>query len=256
MRFAYAGFDMMLPALRTLTECGELMKLFTCRVDGDFETNNGVIAAAESVGAPYTLDRITQLDIDELIEGGCELLISAGYYHRIPVDARLPMVNIHPSLLPYGRGAWPMPLAILDRLTHSGVTVHKTEESFDTGDILMQRSFELDDDETLESFMDKVNALLPDMMRELTSDFGRLWDEARPQGEGEYQAEPDPMDRIITAESDAEYADRVLRAFYGYRAYYSDGTDLIPIRRGTAYRSCDSSKGLKLRDGYIIVVEK
>lgn len=251
MKIAYAGFDLMVPAMEALSRHNEIMRLFTCRVDGATETNDRVVTLARRLGAPYTTDRITRGDIDALIADGCELLISAGYYYRIPIDDRLPMVNIHPSLLPYGRGAWPMPLAILDRLPESGVTVHKTEESFDTGDILLQRRFSLAEDETLDSFMDKVNALLPGMMDELTADFAALWENAAPQGAGVYQDEPDPDDYLLSVTSDVAYADRVLRAFYGYGAVYTDGERTHRIRRGRAVRGDSRGKPYPLSGGYI-----
>ena len=252
MKIAYAGFDLMYPAMEALSAGNEIIKLFTCKVDGAYETNDRVIALAERLGAPYTLNRITKEDTELLISEGCELLVSAGYYYRIPVDPRLPMVNIHPSLLPYGRGAWPMPLAILDGLKESGVTVHKTEEGFDTGDILLQRSFELAADETLVSFMDKVNALLPDMMRALTQDLASLWTNARPQGEGEYQAQPDPEDYVLCASDSVEYADRVLRAFYGFPCYYFDGRRTHELLRSRSVEGGSDGKQFPLSGGFIV----
>lgn len=251
MKIAYAGFDLMAEAFRALARKNEVIKLFTCDVDGVYETNTGVISIADGLGVPYTAERITRADIDALAAAGCELLISAGYYYRIPVDSRLPMLNIHPSLLPYGRGAWPMPLAILDRLSESGVTIHKTEESFDTGDILLQTRFDLADDETLESFMRKVNSRLPEMMDALTADFSALWENARPQGAGKYQTQPDPEDYILTARDTADYADRVLRAFYGFPCYYDDGGAVHTLVRCRAFRSENTGRALPLADGYI-----
>ena len=249
MKVAFAGFDLMFSAMEALSKHNEIVKLFTCAVDGVYETNDRVIGLAERLGVPYTTDRITAADVEQLLEEGCELLISAGYYHLIPVDSRLPMVNIHPSLLPYGRGAWPMPLAILDRLPESGVTVHKTERGFDTGDILLQRRFPIAEDETLDSFMEKVNSLLPAMMDALTGDFNALWQNARPQGEGVYQVQPDPEDHVLSAENTAEYADRVLRAFYGFPCYYRDDDGLHELIRCRAYRG--RGDGYPLKDGYI-----
>ena len=251
MKIAYAGFDLMYPAMKALSGKNEIVKLFTCKVDGEYETNDKVIALAERSHAPYTIERITEKDIEELLGMGCELLVSAGYYYRIPVDKGLRMVNIHPSLLPYGRGAWPMPLAILDGLKTSGVTVHKTEEGFDTGDILLQRSFELSPQETLESFMDKVNGLLPEMMDELTEDIDGLWNNARPQGEGEYQEEPDPREYVLTASDTVEYADRALRAFYGFECYYDNGEEIKALRFARAVKGKSIGKGYLLADGYI-----
>ena len=253
MKIAYAGFDLMAPALAALCEENELMKLFTCAVDGVYETNTAVIGLAGQYGAPYTIERITKADVDLLVEDGCELLISAGYYYRIPVEDRLPMVNVHPSLLPCGRGAWPMPRAILDRLCESGVTVHKTEESFDTGDILLQERFTLDEDETLASFMDKVNSRLPAMMHLLTADFDRLWADAKPQGAGTYQEEPDPQDYVLTREDTVEYADRVLRAFYGFPCYYRDDSGLHTLLRRRAVKGETAGQIYPLRDGFIPV---
>ena len=248
MKIAFAGFDLMAPALEALVQNNELLRLFTCRVDGVYETNDRVIALAKERNVPYTLDRITKDDIDRLLGDGCELLISAGYYYLIPIDDRLPMVNIHPSLLPYGRGAWPMPLAILDGLTESGVTVHKTEKSFDTGDILLQERFTLADDETLTSFMDKVNARLPAMMHQLTADFDTLWQNATPQGEGEYQQQPDPERYVLTPKDTVKYADKVLRAFFGFPCYYQNGEDLIELIDKRAY---PDGEGYPLIDGVI-----
>ena len=253
MKFAYAGFDLMAQALSALCEENELLKLFTCAVDGVSETNAAVIALAAAHGAPCTCERITPADLDALADAGCEMLISAGYYYRIPMDERLRMVNIHPSLLPYGRGAWPMPLAILDRLPYSGVSVHKTEESFDTGDLLMQERFALDADETLDSFMAKVNARLPAMMRRLTADFDRLWMQATPQGAGEYQPQPDPEDYVLTSGDEAEYADRVLRAFYGFPCCYRDGRGVHTLLRARAVKGDPAGREFPLADGFILV---
>lgn len=251
MKIAYAGFDLMFSAMEALSEKNEIVRLFTCAVDGVYETNTQVIALAKRLGIPYTLDKITREDIDKLLDEGCELLVSAGYYYRIPVDERLPMVNIHPSLLPNGRGAWPMPLVILDRLYESGVTVHKTEESFDTGDILLQKRFDVAENETLESLMDKVNALLPGMMGELTAHFSDLWRNARPQGTGEYQPEPDPKQYVLHPTDCAEYADRILRAFFGFPCFYDDGTAVREIVRCRAFRGGNSGKRFPLKDGFI-----
>lgn len=256
MKIAYAGFDLMVSALETLGKNNEIIKLFTCKVDGEFETIDGVLTYADDRGIPYTLAPISRDDVEKLIQDGCELLVSAGYYHRIPIDDRLPMVNIHPSLLPYGRGPWSMPLAILDELPESGVTVHKTEESFDTGDILLQERFDLSPDETLDSFMEKVNALLPDMMRRLTADFAALWDSARPQGEGVYLPEPQPEDYMLTCVSTPEYADRVLRAFYGYYAVYTDGEQMFRIRRGRVTFQQNADKRYPVGGGTIKVLQE
>lgn len=255
MKIAYAGFDLMLPAMQELCENQEVIRLFTCAVDDDFETNSGVIALAKRYGIPYTTSRITPEDVEKLIQDGCELLISAGYYYRIPMDGCLPMVNIHPSLLPYGRGAWPMPLAILDELLESGVTIHKTVEDYDAGDILLQERFALDTDETLDSFMRKVNGFLPAMLDKLCAEFDALWQNAKPQGKGVYLPEPDPEDYVLTPESPADYADRVLRAFCGFMVFYEAAGQRFVIRRGRVICGDNSDREFPVRGGYIKILQ-
>nr|WP_316623945.1 formyltransferase family protein [uncultured Ruminococcus sp.] len=252
MKTAFCGFDLMYPAMEALASRTDMIKLFTCEVDGVYETNHMALSLASKLGIPQTTKRITREDIDELVDTGCELLVSAGYYYKIPVDRRLKMVNIHPSLLPYGRGAWPMPLAILDGLTESGVTIHKTEERFDTGDILLQERFSLNADEDLMSFMGKVNhQLLPTMMDRLINDLDRLWNKARPQGIGEYQTQPDPADYVIRPTDTVEYADRVLRAFFGFPCFYDDGERKYELVSYRAFEGAGDEESLPLADGHI-----
>lgn len=53
--------------------------------------------------------------------------------------------NLHASLLPKFRGASPIQSAILAGESHTGVTVMKTEESLDSGDILLVKRCEIGD---------------------------------------------------------------------------------------------------------------
>ena len=248
MKIAYAGFDLLSPALGSLLSAGcELLELFTCQVDQEYEFNCQVIQMAEKAGAPWTDKRITAEDIRRLKAAGCQVLISAAYYYRIPAEEGLAMVNVHPSLLPEGRGAWPMPVQILRGEKTGGVTVHKLEKEFDTGDIVLQRSFSIKERENLETMTETIRRLIPGMMEELVSNFWRLYDHATPQGKGSYYPCPQEADWTIGPETEAFQADRILRAFYGFPCIYEDkgrrlelvkgsmgqpGPDSLPVRGG------------------------
>lgn len=56
---------------------------------------------------------------------------------------RLACMNLHASLLPWGRGASPIQQAILEALPRSGWTAMKMDEGLDTGEILEQHSIEI-----------------------------------------------------------------------------------------------------------------
>lgn len=66
-------------------------------------------------------------------------------YGQILTDAFLAIpkrgtINIHPSLLPLYRGATPVPAALLDGATTSGVTVLFTVKKLDAGNIIVQEA--------------------------------------------------------------------------------------------------------------------
>ena len=226
IKAAYIGIDFLFPALPALAENGcVIMKIFSCETDNVTEFNTRVCGYAREHGIPLQLERIRLRDLEELKEQGCELLLCAGYYYRIPVLEGLRMVNIHPSLLPVGRGAWPMAVTILRGLRESGVTMHRLVEQMDAGDILLRRRVEVAPDENQETLMDKQRALLPEMVRELCADLEGLWENAKPQDEtvAEYWPCPAEKDWTITDRTDGDTAERILRAFYGYEVIYETG---------------------------------
>jgi methionyl-tRNA formyltransferase len=235
MKLAYIGIDLLYPALPALYEAGcEIIEIFTCETDNVAEFNLEVCAFAKEHSIPLTVGRVTQDDLTRLVSKGCEAVISAGYYYRLPIDRKLKMLNIHPALLPLGRGAWPMPLTILKGLAESGVTVHKLTEGFDEGDILLQEAITVAADENLQTLTAKQQALLPRMMKRLVSDFDRLYQNAIPQGVGEYW--PYLMGDSFPMRPDMPLAeaDLVLRAFYGYECVYDEGGKRYIILGGEA----------------------
>lgn len=252
MKIAYVGFDLLISALETLVEDGhEIIKIFSCRTDNVCEFNTQITTFAEKYGIPITYDRITEEDLQCLVSDGCELLVSAGYYYRIPVTDEIRMMNIHPAALPVGRGAWPMPVTILRGLRESGVTIHKIAHGFDEGDILLRRTFEVSEREDLLSFMDKVNDIIPGMLRELLSDPDHFFDNAEKQGEGEYWAAPDEHDYVITSDTPFDEADLILRAFMGFECIYRDGDTDYVLQYGRAVQgACDTAR-FHVTGGYI-----
>ena len=251
MKIAYIGIDLFLPALEYLMKRCEIAEIFTCKTDNLTEFNTGVIECAKKNGVPYTTSRITAEDVKRLKEKSCDFAICAGYYYKIPTDTDLPLVNIHPSLLPFGRGPWPMPLDILYKREKSGVTINKMDDGFDTGDILLQREFALSDGENLETFMKKACSLLPEMLDELLSDFPRLYREAKPQGSGEYVNMPSEDMYTIFPTTPYETAERILRAFYGYDCYYVSKDRKYRLIRAKAAEGDGGEGTFPVKGGYI-----
>ncbi len=253
MKIAYIGIDLLYPALPALHNKGcTILKIFSCKTDNITEFNVKVIDFAHKYHIPVTLDRITSEDIENLKELGCELIISAGYYYRIPVDAKIAMINIHPTLLPIGRGVWPMPEIILKGYDKSGITFHKIIHEFDGGDIVLQRSFLLDKRENHMTYMEKVYNLLPEMVDELIDNFEQLYEGAAAQGEGSYFENPTRDEYTVTSNMTIEEADLILRAFFGYECIFNSGNKLYEIIEAYATDTVhDGYIRFPLKDGYV-----
>lgn len=96
-------------------------------------------------------DRITHQDIADC---GIEQIISFGYRKILKQDVldsvKGRAINLHISLLPFGRGSHPLLWANLEN-SPTGVTIHVIDSGVDTGKIILQRQMELPGTQTLKS---------------------------------------------------------------------------------------------------------
>ena len=98
---------------------------------------------------PKTFDE----DFLRTVEDAAPDLILCAYYPRIfpPRLIAIPplgCINVHPGLLPHYRGTFPTPWCILNNEREIGVTLHYMDRNIDTGDILVQETHPIGDDET------------------------------------------------------------------------------------------------------------
>jgi methionyl-tRNA formyltransferase len=68
-------------------------------------------------------------------------------------------INLHGSLLPQYRGAAPINWAVINGEKETGVTTFKLKHEIDTGNILMQESFPIDENETAGDVHDKMKEI-------------------------------------------------------------------------------------------------
>jgi len=236
MKTAYIGIDLLYQALPALEAAGcEILKIFTCETDGVTEFNHKVCAFADSRNIPIQTVRITESDILGLEKEGCELILCAAYYYKVPISEKIRMVNIHPALLPEGRGAWPMPVQLLSRYRYGGVTFHKMTEHFDEGEILLQKRVEIVPNDNLETLTIKLCEQIPYMVKQLIDNLDTLFAKAKPQGSGSYWSCPSEAEYILDASMSVADAELILRAFYGYECWYRDDDNIYVLQRALAY---------------------
>ena len=68
-------------------------------------------------------------------------------------------INVHGSLLPQYRGAAPINWAIINGEKETGVTTFMLQHAIDTGDILLQQSMSINEDDTVGNVHDKMKII-------------------------------------------------------------------------------------------------
>jgi methionyl-tRNA formyltransferase len=218
MKMAYFGYDFFFGCFEKFVDLGyEITDVFSFKCDNQrYNYNLRLLERAQEIDAVVHLTPVSHNDLLTLQKARCDLLVSAGYQYKIPVRINDAMrgINIHPTLLPQGRGPWPLPKIILDGIKKSGVTIHKISESFDSGDILLQEAFPVTERENLETLSSKSQILAIRLVDELHRNFFTYWENARPQeGGGSYWKRPSSDDRMLFWDKGIDYIDRVVRAF-------------------------------------------
>lgn len=186
MKIAYFGFNALSSCLDLLLNQDniEVVAIFSGENN---EHTNQIIQLAEQFNIKCHATKPSLKLMHSLLEQGVEYFICAEYPYKIPIPKTLKYsVNIHPTLLPHGRGQTPLPHLILKYPQHAGITLHKMEETFDTGDILIQTAIEIDTQETFDSLNAKIFLQAPMLLQQLLSEWDSLYNKATPQTEGSY----------------------------------------------------------------------
>jgi methionyl-tRNA formyltransferase len=111
---------------------------------------------------PATVEYLTQRRPD--------VIVVVAYGHILPkwmIDLpRLGCINLHASLLPKYRGAAPIQWSLIRGEKVTGITTMRIDVGLDTGDILLKREVEIQDDDTTETLGVRLSHLGADLMIE------------------------------------------------------------------------------------------
>lgn len=116
-------------------------------------------------------DKLTDDDfIQKVKDLNADIAVVCSFNYRIPkvlLEAvKGGFINIHPSLLPDYRGPNPYSSVIINDEKETGVTLHFMDETFDTGDIIVQKKMQLSKIETMGTLFNRLNLLGLDMLLE------------------------------------------------------------------------------------------
>lgn len=116
------------------------------------------------------MNTLAKHDIDLICLAGFMAILSANFLDIL----NTPIINIHPSLLPLYKGLDTHARALADGQKEAGCSVHYVVPDIDSGEIIVQRSVSILDDDTKESLAARVleqeHIAYPDAVERLAKD--------------------------------------------------------------------------------------
>ncbi|HZN14977.1 MAG TPA: methionyl-tRNA formyltransferase [Acidimicrobiales bacterium] len=150
-------------------------------------------------------------NVDDILGAGVDrgVVVAFGRLIKPHVLERVPMVNVHFSLLPRWRGAAPVERAILAGDAETGVCLMELEEGLDTGPVYACERVAIGPEQTVDELRNELVAVgVPLLVNGLAGGLG----EARPQeGESTYAAKVEPDELRIDWTAPADEVLRVVR---------------------------------------------
>lgn len=204
-RIVYLGTpEVAVAPLRALVAADVDVALVVTRVDkrrgrGAALSPSPVKAAAIELGL-----RVSH-DLADVAAVGADLGVVVAYGRIIPASllAKIPMINVHFSLLPRWRGAAPVERAILAGDRETGICIMRVEEGLDTGAVFARRVVPITPEHTLTTLRSDLVAASIEPLRDAVLHGCRDGQEQR--GEPTHAAKIAPSELQIRWGDDARH---------------------------------------------------
>ena len=109
-------------------------------------------------------------EYDKIINTDCDIIITCAYGQIIPDIIlnypRLGCINVHGSLLPKYRGGAPIHWAIINGEKETGITIMYMDSKMDSGDIISQKSINIEENDNLDNLYNKLSIVGRDLLIE------------------------------------------------------------------------------------------
>jgi len=193
MKIVYFGNNMFSSCLKFLIDEGhQILKVYKNNDSG----SSSVIEKLCDYEIPCSDLEPELSELAELISLGAEMFIVAEYSYLLPETNVKYAINLHPTLLPNGRGPTPLPYLIKSP-EFSGITIHKLSAKFDSGDILLQSKIAQSIDESLTTLMIKMYLESVKLLKMLFEDIDKYYRTATSQTDSLYWPRIDAKERIL-----------------------------------------------------------
>lgn len=123
----------------------------------------------------FQFNKIRSEGFEPLKELNADIFITCAYGQIISQEildlAKFGTINVHFSLLPKYRGASPVQCALVNGEKELGVTIMRTDAGIDTGDMICQKSLQVEKDDNAETLLNKLSFLSCDMLLNVLDEF-------------------------------------------------------------------------------------
>ena len=158
-----------IPSLKVVAKNTDLRAIFTKEDKVNARGNKIIFSPVKQFGIDNEIEVIQPKKVkDEKIikkikEINPDLIVVVAYGKILPKEIidipKYGIINVHSSLLPKYRGASPIHSAILNGDMESGVSIMYIEEGLDSGDVILQESCDILENDTLGTLHDKLKDL-------------------------------------------------------------------------------------------------
>ena len=177
--------------------------------------NKSKIFEGSNLERPTVLEKIRELKPDIGISILFNKILKSPFLEILPYGC----INLHPSYLPYNRGAYPNVWSIVDG-TPAGVTIHYIDQGVDTGGIISQSEIPVEPFDTGDSLYGKLENEALKLFKEtwLTIRSGNIKAISQKHDHGTYHVAKD-VRRIDEIDLDASYTAKDLINIIRARTY-------------------------------------
>jgi len=127
--------------------------------------------------------------------------------------SKLGCLNLHPGLLPYGRGTGALVGEILNNSQYLGQTCHLMNEKFDSGEIISVRKMKFSGDEYLNEITKKLDYKTPEFfVKSIYKCLSNKFKRKKMKSFGRYFPKLSPSDEIVDWNKNSSYILKKIRS--------------------------------------------
>lgn len=225
----------------------------------------------EKVNTPSFIEKATSYE--------CDLFVSMSFNQifRKPIIEipRLNTINCHAGKLPFYRGRNILNWALINDEKEFGITVHFVDEGIDTGDIILQRTFPITDQDDYNSILQiaykECASILYDAVKQLQKNEYSVTKQDKIHPVGFYCGRRGPGDEVINWNNNSKALFNFIRAIAnpGPKAHTTCKGKIVKINKARLIENapnyintpgqllCKTEKGfwVKTKDSFIEILE-